>query len=314
MEEAEFDKPIYKLLASNDSGASAGHQAGMVIPKEFNDYFPQIAGKVSTAKPSIHVPIRAILFVENKQVGRIATSYQYQSWRGGRIERRITGNLGPLRDKSAEDDALIIERSLELSNLYRLTLLKKGGVAYNELIKKVGSKRWGVIDPLQPPVGESEIEAAEREQQKSQLKPFDMFDNKAAISETRTKRIARSRAFQRITTGLYAGKCAMCGFGLIARDGRAEVEAAHIVPRGKLGSDDARNGLSLCRAHHWAFDHGLWGVDAKGRIVLPGLDVKKGSNNALTPFAGKKLAAPSNPSLAPDAGALAWHLQNIVGV
>jgi hypothetical protein len=39
---------------------------------------------------------------------------------------------------------------------------------------------------------------------------------------------------------------------------RGVEQAAHIVPKNKNGTDDPRNGLTLCRAHHWAFDAGLF--------------------------------------------------------
>jgi putative restriction endonuclease len=29
------------------------------------------------------------------------------------------------------------------------------------------------------------------------------------------------------------------------------------------------NGLALCKNHHWAFDHGWFGVDEDYRIVIP---------------------------------------------
>jgi putative restriction endonuclease len=32
------------------------------------------------------------------------------------------------------------------------------------------------------------------------------------------------------------------------------VEGAHIIPWSESNNDDPRNGLSLCRTHHWMFD------------------------------------------------------------
>src|SRR3546814_1056047 len=71
------------------------------------------------------------------------------------------------------------------------------------------------------------------------------------------KRIARSRAFRKAVIAAYGGRCAMCGGGATAPDGRSEIEAAHVIPRGMAGADDVRHGLSLCRLHHWAFDNML---------------------------------------------------------
>jgi predicted restriction endonuclease len=38
--------------------------------------------------------------------------------------------------------------------------------------------------------------------------------------------------------------------------GKPEVQGAHIYPKGRDGSDDLRNGICLCRRHHWAMDAG----------------------------------------------------------
>src|SRR3546814_4043334 len=83
------------------------------------------------------------------------------------------------------------------------------------------------------------------------------------------KRIARSRAFRKAVIAAYGGRCAMCGGGATAPDGRSEIEAAHVIPRGMAGADDVRNGLSLCRLHHWAFDNMLLGISTGRMIVCP---------------------------------------------
>ena len=36
----DWDFPIFKILANNDTGAAAGHQGGVVIPKDLRVYFP----------------------------------------------------------------------------------------------------------------------------------------------------------------------------------------------------------------------------------------------------------------------------------
>jgi hypothetical protein len=53
----------------------------------------------------------------------------------------------------------------------------------------------------------------------------------------------------------YGARCALCGM-----DVPELLDAAHIRPRRKRGSDDPRNGLVLCALHHRALDAGLFGI------------------------------------------------------
>ncbi|WP_117592349.1 HNH endonuclease [Haloprofundus halophilus] len=78
--------------------------------------------------------------------------------------------------------------------------------------------------------------------------------------EKTTTRKARSAAFRSGIKELYEYKCAVCGANRMTPSGRPEVEAAHIYPRSENGQDDFRNGLSLCKLHHWAFDNGWLGL------------------------------------------------------
>src|SRR3546814_17024821 len=83
------------------------------------------------------------------------------------------------------------------------------------------------------------------------------------------KRIARSRAFRKAVIAAYGGRCAMCGGGATAPDGRSEIEAAHVIPRGMAGADDVRNGLPLCRLHPRASVNILLGLSTGRLIVCP---------------------------------------------
>jgi hypothetical protein len=41
-EETRYDKPVFKILARNDTGQTGGHQGGLVIPKSLVKYFPDL--------------------------------------------------------------------------------------------------------------------------------------------------------------------------------------------------------------------------------------------------------------------------------
>lgn len=308
-----FDRPVFKVLPVNDSGQSKGNQSGILIPEALDAYFPQLSTDLTAENPTSDETITAILIAEGKHIETVETRYQYQTRAGERgIERRITGNLGEWHKKSVEGDMVLIERNLADRTLYRLTLIKKGSDDFKKIQAASSGKKWGPANPLEPPVTEQELKDAESQQKAHEAAPLrNLFDNDAATTESRTKRIARSRAFQKSVSEFYAGKCAVCGLGFIDISDRGEVEAAHIVPRGKKGADDARNGLALCRSHHWAFDRGLWAINGKGEIEVAPKAAGKGSNDLLKGFAGKKLAQPNPSSMAPVKEAFEWHMKEV---
>jgi hypothetical protein len=94
--------------------------------------------------------------------------------------------------------------------------------------------------------------------------PFELFDR------TRTRKrgntVVRTdqgqfnfKVFQR-----YGSVCAVCPINV-----REMLDAAHLCPYGRGGSDDARNGLVLCKSHHAAFDAGLFAIQPTSlKIIL----------------------------------------------
>ena len=60
---------------------------------------------------------------------------------------------------------------------------------------------------------------------------------------------------------IYEYTCAVCELNIQAASGESVTDAAHIVPFSVSYNDDVRNGMSLCKSHHWAFDAGLISVN-----------------------------------------------------
>ena len=52
-------------------------------------------------------------------------------------------------------------------------------------------------------------------------------------------------------------------------------EAAHIIPRGRRGIDDVRNGFCACKIHHWAFDEGLISLLPDSRRIVVSNRIKQ---------------------------------------
>lgn len=309
----DFDAPIFKVLANNDTGAAAGHQGGFVLPKDLEDYFPLLRNETSFARPTVDVEITAELFDGSTYLGTAETRYQYQTWGGARSpERRITRNLSVLLNRAKGNDILLIERGIQVDTHYRFRLIREGNPLYAGLYASFAGLRWGVLDRSHPPAKETEVEQVAAQIQRTLAQPFIMFEENPDIVETQTRKVARSRAFQRAVSEAYRGVCSLCNGGLLHPNGRAELEAAHIVSRSIRGSDDVRNGLLLCKAHHWAFDAGLVSVARDFTVAVP-LSVQEiDRNEPLRHLHGSPIVLPEREDLWPALEALEWHRRNVL--
>lgn len=311
----DFDTPIFKVLANNDTGAAAGHQGGFVLPKDLEDYLPLLRNETTVAKPTVDVDITAELFDGATYLGTAETRYQYQTWGGARSpERRVTRNLSVLLNRAKGDDILIIERGIEVDTHYRFRLIREVNPLYPDLVQSFGGKRWGILNKNQPPAKETEVEELTAQIEISLAAPFAMFEESPTIVEAQTRKIARGRAFQRVVFRAYRGACSLCNGGLLHPSGRGEVEAAHIISRSLRGSDDIRNGLLLCKAHHWAFDAGLVGISPEFEVVVPASVRGIERNQSLNALHGSPILLPKRAEAWPAAEALDWHLRNVMTV
>ena len=85
---------------------------------------------------------------------------------------------------------------------------------------------------------------------------------------TQSQRRARNMAFTQLVKDAYDEQCAVCGSKRESPDGNPEVEAAHIYPKREGGSNDVRNGVALCKLHHWAFDTGWLSLSDEHEILV----------------------------------------------
>jgi hypothetical protein len=148
-------------------------------------------------------------------------------------------------------------------------------------------------------------EVATLQQQSDQPEPQLFSTDERAISIVSLT--PRSEAFRISIRNLYNNRCAMCGLGLHAPDGQPEVEAAHIFPKRLGASDDLRNGICLCRLHHWAFDCG-WITIADDLTILVRNDLPRSADySALASLAGKSIRLPADVRYRPHPLFLAEH-------
>ena len=138
--------------------------------------------------------------------------------------------------------------------------------------------------------------------------PFDR-----PVLERLTRRAYRDVAFRRKVREAYGYRCAMSGLMLRNGGGRPEVQAAHIRPVDRQGSDSVRNGLALSGTLHWMFDRGLISVAEDCRTILVSRNKVPGDvvNRLLAP--GGVLLRPQDPRHAPHPENLRWHRENVFG-
>lgn len=133
------------------------------------------------------------------------------------------------------------------------------------------------------------------------------------VVERLSRRPYRDVAFRRKVREAYSYRCAMSGLQLRNGGGRPEVQAAHIRPVERQGSDAVRNGLALSGTLHWMFDRGLLSVadDCETILVSRNKVPEEVVKRLLRPDG--KLWKPAERKNWPSPANLKWHRENIFG-
>lgn len=135
---------------------------------------------------------------------------------------------------------------------------------------------------------------------------FQPFVREDSVTYTTTG-VRRDKAFREIVVREYDFTCAVCGLKF-RWDKVVEATAAHIVPKHKHGTDDPRNGLSLCHTHHWAFDEGVFSLSNNYEVLLnQSVSESNNRNFALLEMHGQSILLPANETLYPHPQAIEWH-------
>ena len=86
---------------------------------------------------------------------------------------------------------------------------------------------------------------------------FKMIDKSGTKTVTQKSKVRTNQTRFRYNCLIrYSGKCAVCDVSE-----KLLLQAAHIYPKSKNGSDHSENGLILCATHHLAFDNNLFGIN-----------------------------------------------------
>jgi len=126
------------------------------------------------------------------------------------------------------------------------------------------------------------------------------------ITRVVTQRV-RGIAFRRHVLDAYGSTCAVTGLRLIDSLGRAEAQAAHILPVAKNGPDSVRNGIAMTASFHWLFDRGMISITNDYTILIAdGCAVASAAINIR-----KQLLLPCIESHRPHPTYLDWHRDQV---
>ena len=97
-----------------------------------------------------------------------------------------------------------------------------------------------------------------------QEKDFSVYANNLQEHFTLVKSRHEQSNFRLGVISLIGGKCAVCGLDI-----PVAIEASHLVPKEFNGTDDPRNGLTLCSSHHKMFDRHIFGIEPVTMRIIP---------------------------------------------
>lgn len=191
-------------------------------------------------------------------------------------EGRISGRAqAAVRTLSNEDFARIIERGLDAE------------------------------DDILPRVGDLAASSGFQDEQA----PFQYPPARERVNQL-TNRAVRDRNFRKIVLRAYGERCAITGLRLINGGGRAEVEAAHIMPVEHNGPDIVSNGLALSGTAHWMFDRGLVSIADDFSILVSRQSNDQEAVTGMINSSGKVLI-PDRQANRPRREFVAWHRDNL---
>lgn len=187
----------------------------------------------------------------------------------------------------------------------------KAGGAQQLAVRRLPESEFAEIVRLGLP---PDLEA--EEDRRYDTRPSEVDDDPAIferpVVERLTSRPYRDVAFRRKVREAYDYRCSMSGLRLRNGGGRPEVQAAHIRPVERQGSDAVRNGLALSGTLHWMFDRGLLSVADDWSILVSRNKVPAEVVDRLIVPHGR-LCLPRDPSEWPHPQNLRWHRENVFG-
>jgi len=138
------------------------------------------------------------------------------------------------------------------------------------------------------------------------------FSSAKLIEPVQAEIPIRKAAFRQEIMEMYNYTCAVCRLRVLTMELESVTEAAHIIPFSISGNDDVRNGISLCRVHHWAFDRGLISLNKRYQVIVSVHMFEQGPTECLlSELTNKSILLPQHNRLYPAQDALEWHREKV---
>ena len=121
----------------------------------------------------------------------------------------------------------------------------------------------------------------------------------------------RDHAFRRVVLRAYDYRCAACGLRVVVDD-LVLVDAAHLIPWNVSRDDDPRNGMALCKNHHWAMDRSLIAPTPQLKWTINNrLDDRIEGQRDLLDLQDRGLLLPRVDRFHPKSESLLWRFNNL---
>ena len=127
-----------------------------------------------------------------------------------------------------------------------------------------------------------------------------------AMERVLSSRIVRDASFRRGVLAAYGDTCAATRLRIVNGGGRAEAQAAHIIPVAEGGPDVVQNGIALSATAHWLFDRHLISIGEDWRLLVSHNKVPAPLRGLFTPGT-ELLRLPADRSLWPHQAFAAHH-------
>ena len=159
-----------------------------------------------------------------------------------------------------------------------------------------------------------EIEEGSKAYSESLIKGTERtFSPRKEVESIQVERPIRSAGFRRAIMAIYNYTCAVCELNIRALTGESLTDAAHIIPFSVSYNDDIRNGISLCKLHHWAFDTGLISLNEEYCVIVSSSMCEQGPTRwRLIELRDKLIRCPKDKQHYPAQEALAWHRESVL--